>query len=140
MYPLLKRATPAALLLILASCSTNKRNTIAHHTPIHFVKPGKGQKAIPAAYISETVPITWKGGPAGNVAISLIDCCSTSDYRGINPSVHNSGSYNWTVPVDLPSGLYTIYITETGTPSSGWNYSVPIAILRKDPDARQVWP
>jgi len=133
MYPLKRMAAPACLLVLLFSCGTKQIAGTADHNTRHYIRPVEGKKAIQAYYVNEVVPITWKGGPSGNVAISLVDCCNYETYRGITLSVANSGNYSWKVPQDLPSGIYTIYITETGTPSSGWNYHVPLAIVNKDP-------
>lgn len=131
------KGTGLILSILLLSCNVTQQGAGSRSKPLAFITPPEGMKTIPAAYINDLVPISWKGGPEGNVAISLIDWCNWTVFRGINPAVPNTGLYNWRVPEDLPCGIYNIYITETGQAPTDWRYSVPIAILKKEPGTKK---
>jgi hypothetical protein len=54
--------------------------------------------------------LLWSGGQANwLINLSLIDQTTYKTYGAIFGNLANTGSVSWTVPSDLPSGIYSVY-------------------------------
>jgi Ser-Thr-rich glycosyl-phosphatidyl-inositol-anchored membrane family len=83
-------------------------------------------------WLKETsVVIKWTGGNYDNVNLKLIDMRGFRVYGGIAENIDNSGSYSWTIPADIPTGIYDIYIENAKNPAA-YLYSGDFAIEPKD--------
>ncbi|HVZ67225.1 MAG TPA: Ser-Thr-rich GPI-anchored membrane family protein [Patescibacteria group bacterium] len=69
----------------------------------------------------ETYVLEWQGGPKGDIAIFLQNQAMEKD--GVSVSLvdrvyglNNTGSYNYTIPDDIPSGSYRFQIGNINSP------------------------
>ena len=72
-----------------------------------------------------TVNITWTGGcPTWLVDISLALVSTNTGVLVVATGLPNTGSYSWTVPSNLPSGYYFLYVPGASAAGNGIHFYI----------------
>lgn len=83
-----------------------------------------GPQAGDTLCAGDNVTITWTStGTPGNVNLSLININTWSVYQSIAGNISNTGSYNWTIPSNIPCDSirkWQFYVENTAR--TCWNY------------------
>ena len=85
-------------------------NVIAATPPISITRPNGGETLSDG----QTYTITWTGGTAANVDLSLWKWSTKTSAGAIIQSIPNTGSYVWTIPTTVMEGQYFIRVAESG--------------------------
>jgi len=92
--------------------------------------PVQGMPKIPVWNRGQTYTLKWTGGPPGPVQIYLVNWCTWTSQMVIVASTPNSHSYSWTIPSNLPCGVFECYIQNANGPATNWSYSFNFAITK----------
>jgi len=77
-----------------------------------------------------THTVEWSGGPASNCNVWLIQISPPQAIGIFAPNVPNNGATSWTIPANLATGSYQLYIEDTI--QSTWTYG-PIFTVNAAP-------
>lgn len=128
--------TVLALMLGLLVCAP----AASAQAPFTFTAPTAGTNWCTGS----NMVIQWNGGdPNWNVTLSLIDVAAWQVYTTIAPNIPNTGTFAWTVPSNIPPGVYQAYVQNI--PVTSWAYGPTFSILNNccvqpPPSMISWWP